>query len=145
MQQEIKKEPAEYLESLDKRTKEYKEYKKRHENKSKGLGDTIAKATKATGVDKLVKFIAGEDCGCDERQEKLNKEFTYDVPKCLNEDEFNYLTKLIANKPSEVSYDLQKQILKIHNRIFTQQEQLSTCPPCIRRIIAKLEKTLKQY
>ena len=51
MQQETKKEPAEYLESLDKRTKEYKEYKKRHENKSKGLGDTIAKATKATGVE----------------------------------------------------------------------------------------------
>jgi len=145
MQQETKKEQAEYLESLDKRTKEYKEYKQRNENQSKGLGDTIAKVTKATGIDKLTKFIAGEDCGCDERQEQLNKEFAYDVPKCLNEDEFNYLTKLIASKPSQVSYDLQKQILKIHNRIFTQQEQLSTCPPCIRRIIAKLEKTLKQY
>ena len=42
---------------------------------SKGLGDTIEKITKATGIDKLVKFIAGEDCGCDERQEILNKKF----------------------------------------------------------------------
>jgi hypothetical protein len=33
--------------------------------KSKGLGDTIAKITEATGIDKAVKFIAGEDCGCD--------------------------------------------------------------------------------
>ena len=29
--------------------------------KSKGLGDTIAKVTKATKIDKLVKWIAGED------------------------------------------------------------------------------------
>lgn len=145
MQQEIKKEPAEYLESLDKRTKEYKEYKKRHENKSKGLGDTIAKATKATGVDKLVKFIAGEDCGCDERQAKLNKSFAYDVPKCLNEDEYEYLTKLIGNKPAVASIDLQKQIIKIHNRIFAQQIELSSCPSCVRATINKLEKVLKQY
>ncbi len=38
--------------------------------KSKGLGDTIAKITEATGIDKLVKFVAGEDCGCDERKEE---------------------------------------------------------------------------
>ena len=58
---------------------------------SKGLGDTVAKITKATGIDKLVKFVAGEDCGCDERKEKLNKLFPYAKPKCLNEDEFNTL------------------------------------------------------
>ena len=41
--------------------------------KSKGLGDTIAKITEATGIDKLVKFVAGEDCGCDERKALLDK------------------------------------------------------------------------
>ena len=30
--------------------------------KNKGLGDTIAKITKATGIDKLAKTILGEDC-----------------------------------------------------------------------------------
>ena len=49
----------------------------RKRSKSKGLGDTIAKVTKATGVDKLVHAIVGEDCGCDERREKLNKLFPY--------------------------------------------------------------------
>ena len=49
---------------------------------SKGLGDTVAKITKATGINKLVKFVAGEDCGCDERKEKLNKLFQYAKPKC---------------------------------------------------------------
>lgn len=43
---------------------------------SKGLGDTIAKITKATGIDKVVEAIV-EDCGCKARQEKLNKMFPY--------------------------------------------------------------------
>ena len=48
--------------------------------KSKGLGDSIAKFTKATGIKKVVKTISkvtGKDCGCDERQEALNKAFPY--------------------------------------------------------------------
>ena len=66
----------EYYENLDKRTKEYKEWKankeKEDEASSKGLGDSVEKVLKATGVSDVVKFIAGEDCGCDERKEKLN-------------------------------------------------------------------------
>ena len=45
--------------------------------KSKGLGDTIEKITKATGIQKIVKKTIGNDCGCDERKEKLNKKFPY--------------------------------------------------------------------
>ena len=56
--------------------------------KSKGLGDTIAKVTKATKIDKLVKWIAGEDCGCDQRQAKLNALFPYTTKQnCLVEEE----------------------------------------------------------
>lgn len=42
-------------------------------NKSKGLGDTIAKIARATRLNKL----APKDCGCKKRQEKLNKIFPY--------------------------------------------------------------------
>jgi hypothetical protein len=42
-------------------------------NKSKGFGDTVAKFTKATGLNKL----APKDCGCKKRQDKLNKIFPY--------------------------------------------------------------------
>ena len=45
--------------------------------KSKGLGDTIEKITKATGIDKIVKKTIGNDCGCDERKQLLNKIFPY--------------------------------------------------------------------
>ena len=43
--------------------------------KSKGIGDDIAKFTEKTGLSKAVKLIFGDDCGCKERQEKLNKLF----------------------------------------------------------------------
>lgn len=50
--------------------------------KSKGLGDTVAKITEATGLDKLAERMARamgkEDCGCKRRQEKLNEIFPYD-------------------------------------------------------------------
>ncbi len=48
--------------------------------KSKGLGDTIAKITKATGIKKVVDTVAkatGKDCGCGKRQENLNRLFPY--------------------------------------------------------------------
>ena len=48
--------------------------------KSKGLGDSIEKITKTTGlksfVDK-VNRILGKDCGCKERKKKLNQMFPY--------------------------------------------------------------------
>jgi hypothetical protein len=47
----------------------------------KGLGDTIAEFTKATGLDKIAERVAKaagkEDCGCNKRRETLNKKFPY--------------------------------------------------------------------
>jgi len=37
-----------------------------------GFGDTVHAITKATGIESIVKAVAGEDCGCNERKEKLN-------------------------------------------------------------------------
>jgi len=46
--------------------------------RSRGLGDTIEKITKATGIKRVVDKITGEkDCGCKKRKEKLNKMFPY--------------------------------------------------------------------
>lgn len=45
-------------------------------NKSQGLGDSIEKFTKATGIKKLADKIPG-GCGCNERKNKLNKIFPY--------------------------------------------------------------------
>ncbi len=44
--------------------------------KSKGLGDSIEKFTKATGIKKVVETLNSE-CGCGKRKDKLNKIFPY--------------------------------------------------------------------
>ena len=48
--------------------------------KSKGLGDTIEKITKATGIKKVVDTVnkvTGKDCGCNKRKQNLNERFPY--------------------------------------------------------------------
>ena len=50
------------------------------QEQSKGLGDTIQKITKATGVKKVVDKISkitNKDCGCEQRKDTLNRLFPY--------------------------------------------------------------------
>ena len=51
--------------------------------KQKGLGDTVAAFTKATGLDKVAERVAKaagkEDCGCGRRRETLNRIVPYNV------------------------------------------------------------------
>ena len=50
------------------------------EKKSKGLGDSIEKITKATGIKKVVDTVSkavNKDCGCAKRKDTLNKLFPY--------------------------------------------------------------------
>ena len=51
------------------------------ENKSKGLGDSVEKITKASGLKTLMelgmKAAGKKDCGCNDRKEWLNKRFPY--------------------------------------------------------------------
>ena len=129
----------------DKSSKEYKQWKANYKKESTGLGDTIAKITKATGIDKVVKFIAGEDCGCDERQEALNKAFRYKRPKCLLENEYEYLNEWFSKHKSVVSPREQKDLLKIYNRVFSDKKQTTSCGSCIRAITNELNTLYKTY
>jgi hypothetical protein len=79
-----------YYEGLDKRSKEYKQWKK--SQKAEGLGDVVEKITEATGIKKAVKWLAGDDCGCDQRKEKLNNLFPSRYKAdCLQENEYKWL------------------------------------------------------
>jgi hypothetical protein len=150
-----------YYNTIDKRSKDYREYKqwkatkveegyKSHkksvDNQSKGLGDTIAKITKATGIDKVVKFIAGEDCGCDERQSRFNKEFKYKNVNCLKEDDYLFLTNFFSNRRSTISYDDKTRIILIYNYVFdTNENPRTSCPSCVSKIVKNLERYMKNY
>ena len=113
--------------------------------KSKGLGDTIAKITEATGIDKLVKFIAGEDCGCEERKEKLNKLFPYAKPLCLTEDEFNTLDAYFKQNTNTLTSDEQTSLIAINNRVLNQKLTFSTCSSCLRDLVSKLRVIYNEY
>jgi len=113
--------------------------------KAQGLGDTIEQITTATGIKKLVKFIAGEDCGCDERKEKLNKMFPYFKPLCLEEEEYNYLTEFFNGRTSQIKPSQQTQLIKIYNRVLNQKQEPTTCSDCWRDILKKLKQVYDEY
>ncbi len=53
-------------------------------SESKGLGDSLEKVFKATGVSALVEKTAEilgiEDCGCSRRRDALNEKYSYNTP-----------------------------------------------------------------
>jgi len=132
-------------EKMDKRTKEYKEWKKTQESAPAGLGDSIEKITEATGIKKAVEFVAGEDCGCDERKKKLNNLFSYKKPECFTEDEYNYMWDLVNQDPYKIESDQQKRLLQIYNRVFKVNKRFSTCASCVRSMYRELKRYLEAY
>ena len=114
-----------------------------------GLGDVIENITKATGIKKLVKWMFGDDCGCDARKEKLNKLFPRKKnTQCLNEQEYSYLEEIKLkdfNTATRLSAQMQKDILVIYNRVFNQRKQSSSCNSCVINTINEMKTVLKAY
>lgn len=100
--------------------------------KPKGLGDTIEQITEATGIKKVVKAIAGDDCGCDQRRDKLNKIFPYSrQPECLEPDDIEYLDSGVLRKTT-LKYEDRERIATIHARVFNHKFDIPcTCSPKI--------------
>ena len=113
--------------------------------KAQGLGDTIEQFTEATGIKKLVKFIAGDDCGCDARKEKLNALFPYHRPECLTEDEYNYLDESKVLDKNTIKPSEQDAILKIYNRVFHVSREPTSCASCLREIVIKMQQVFNEY
>lgn len=106
----------------------------------------MEKVFKATGIDKAAKFVLGEDCGCDDRREVLNKMFPYQKPECLTEDEYNYLTGYFNRKSNTVTQQIQTEILMIYNRVFKDNAQPTGCGSCfLNNVHKKLERVYKEY
>ncbi len=115
-------------------------------NKSKGLGDTLEKVFQAVGIDKAVKFIAGEDCGCDERKKKLNRMFPYQKPECLNEKEYNFLSKFFETGHPQIKPNEQEALLDVYNRIFNDNKEPTSCGKCfLNDVYNKLKAITLEY
>ena len=146
-----------YYKGLDKRTTEYKTWAKFNKlgNESKGLGDTIEKITEATGIKKVVKKLFGEDCGCDERKEKLNKLFPYKrtAQRCLTEQQYKeyqeYQTRRTLNVWQEKDIEL---LIRLYSWVFAiQYNSKDLCRNCggsgkiLLRMTNELDKVYNSY
>ena len=104
--------------------------KKKSTKRSKGLGDTIEKVTEATGIKAVVKFIAGEDCGCDERKEKLNKLFPYQQPQCMTQIEYDRWTRFKEESGERLTREEMEVVVRYHARLFNHPiHRPCTCTP----------------
>ena len=147
--------PKNYYTTLDKRSSEYKKWKKFKDRQKElsdeklGLGDYAEKIFKYTGVKAVVEFLAGEDCGCDERKERLNnvsKWFRDTNVKCLTQDEYTWLDEYFKDKKGHVVHSkTQYMLVKIFNRVFSQRRVMSTCSPCVKELVDKLELLYNNY
>ena len=115
----------------------------------KGLGDVIESITKVTGIKKLVQWAFGDDCGCRERQEKLNKLFPRKLnPECLNEKEYEILIEIKLEKfasHTKIDSKLQRKILPIYNRVFRKRQEFTSCASCVIKIVNEMQAVLKAY
>jgi hypothetical protein len=112
---------------------------------SEGLGDTIEKITEATGIKKLVKWMVGEDCGCDERKQKLNELFPYKKVNCMLEEEYLFFKEWYDKNTDRIKPSEAMVLLKMYNRIFNRKEESTTCASCWREYIQKLTNVYNTY
>ena len=132
----------------DKRTKAYKVWKANEEKNKLNLGDKIAAVTEATGIKAAVKFIFGDDCGCEERQETLNKEvnklFGSKHVEPLTEEEYIYILEVMDKRG--VSHNDQIAMIRIYERVF-QKKFTTSCTSCsfMSNIYKPLEKLINAY
>ena len=114
--------------------------------KSKGLGDTVEKITKATGIKKVVEAVSeatGLDCGCEGRKEVLNKLFPYKKTECLTDDDSEWLANFFLTTNNQLTPKQQNRIIEIYKNVFNQIIQPSNCGSCWRDRVNELKRVFE--
>ena len=113
--------------------------------RKQGLGDTIEAITEATGIKAIVKFIAGEDCGCNERKAKLNKAFPYKKANCLTEGNYSYLDAFFKANKKQLNPIEQVELLAIYNTTFNTNVGQTSCDSCWIDMVNELKQVYETY
>lgn len=143
----------------DKRTKEYKDWKKHQKNLQKaidkneayidkGAGDKIDAFTEKTGIKKVVKAVFGDDCGCEERRQKLNKlkglRTRFKIVGCFSEETFNTWTRFKEEDHSKITYQQQVEIIiPIYTQLFARKFKPLSC--CVEPFINDINAVYDKY
>jgi hypothetical protein len=111
--------------------------------KAQGLGDTVENVLETTGIAKVVKSVLGENCGCGERKDLLNKLFPYKQAECLTDEDNEWLTNFFSITNNQLTPKQQNKVTEIYKNVFNEKIQPSNCGSCWRDKINEL-KTIHQ-
>ncbi len=115
------------------------------EIESTGLGDTVEKVFRRTGIDKIAKAVLGEDCGCDKRQELLNDLFPYKKFNAPTDEELDTIDWLFTKSRNTISGSMVKEIYSVYNRIFNDKAKPTNCSSCFKPVKQKLLKIHNEF
>lgn len=119
--------------------------KKSQEIKSTGLGDTVEKVFRKTGIDKVAKAVLGDDCGCNKRQELLNDLFPYKKYNAPTDEELDIIEWLFTDAKNTISGSMVKEVYSVYNRIFNDKIRPTNCSSCFKPVKQKLLKIHNEF
>ena len=116
----------------------------------KGMGDLVQRFTKVTGIERTVKAIVGEDCGCDERVELLNKliPFKTKIPEDEQEAHAWALTFTIelqyrADTGKTINSQDFQLLWDTYRKYINPRKKNTKCKKCMRDAIKELRRILE--
>ena len=108
--------------------------------KPKGLGDVVESVAKATGLDKVVRAVVGEDCGCNKRKVALNKRFPF-TRIMTDAQKEEWLKNLRPKwKTGSLTIEAQANALNLYAEIFRIRHEMSSCGSCVNTKFNDLEQ-----
>jgi hypothetical protein len=110
--------------------------------KKGGVGDTVEKVLKKTGVKKVVEYFTdGKDCGCNKRKQVLNELLPYRYKaRCFTEIEYNKWKEFKEVRTVRLQDEHIKYVCEFFASVFNRQVwyPCRNCSP--KPIIDMIEK-----
>ncbi len=110
---------------------------------TKGIGDIVDDITTATGIKKVVKNIFGDDCGCEERKQWLNKHTPWVKGRQMTSNQLSVYNKLKKyRKAQTIPASANEAIATLFNEVLNPKPRVEpvTCSSCVGEIYNRLEK-----
>jgi len=135
----------EKIKDVSKTTKDLGNKVDKTTKQAKGLGDSIETFTEKTGIKSLVNTVLGDDCGCNERRDWLNKMFPYKAKDRLDCDEYEYLSETLPLIKNSITSGASEKLLKIYQKYVNSKQKHTNCSSCWVGIIKVLRGMVAQY
>ena len=110
--------------------------------KSRGLGDTIKKVTEATGIEKVVKSFFGDECGCEDRRQRLNQMFPYKTITQMTPEHLALFETVIqpAYRGRTLTKTQADEFYLLYEEVFNERKPRTNCSTCNKNMYLELLK-----